>query len=135
MSVGSQSAPASTKMLWAGRILSGLVTAMILMSAVMKFMMTTDAQRDLDHIGWNMPVVKTGLAVIEATCAIVYAIPQTAVLGAILLTGYLGGACATHVRIGEYGLSLVPVTLGVLAWLGLFLRDARVRALIPLRKL
>jgi hypothetical protein len=135
MSVGSQSAPTSNKMLWAGRILSGLVTAMILMSAVMKFMMTTDAQTDLDHIGWSLPVVKTGLAVIEATCAIVYAIPQTAVLGAILLTGYLGGACATHVRIGEYGFSLVPVTLGVLAWLGLFLRDARVRALIPLRKL
>src|SRR5688572_8773466 len=94
MSVGSQSVPTSKKMLWAGRILSGLVTVMILMSAVMKFMMTTDAQENLDHIGWNLPVVKTGLAVIEATCAIVYAIPQTAVLGAILLTGYLGGACA-----------------------------------------
>ena len=98
MSVGSQSTATPKTMLWAGRILSGLVAAMILMSAVMKLMMTTDAQKDLDHIGWKLPVVNTGLAVIEAACAIVYAIPQTAALGAILLTGYLGGACATHVR-------------------------------------
>ena len=65
MSAGSQSTATPKTMLWAGRILSGLVAAMILMSAVMKFMMTTDAQKDLDHIGWNLPVVKTGLAVIE----------------------------------------------------------------------
>jgi hypothetical protein len=133
MSTGSPHAPTSNKMLWTGRILSGLVAAMIIMSGVMKLAMTP-AQKDLDHIGWSAGIIGT-LAILEFGSAVLYAIPQTAILGAILLTGYLGGACATHVRIGEHGLSLVPVFLGVLAWLGLFLRDARLRALIPLRKL
>ena len=133
MSTGSPPAPTSNKMLWAGRILSGLVAAMIVMSGVMKLAMTP-SQTDLEHIGWSAGIVAT-LAILEFGSALLYAIPQTALLGAILLTGYLGGACATHVRIGEYGFGLVPVFLGVLAWLGLFLRDARLRELVPIRKL
>jgi hypothetical protein len=66
---------------------------------------------------------------------VLYLIPQTAMLGAILLTGYLGGACATHVRIADYGHCWIPVALGVVLWLGLYLRDARIRALVPLRSL
>jgi hypothetical protein len=72
------------------------------------------------------------LLVVEIACAVLYLIPQTAVLGAILLTGYLGGAVATHVHAGEP--FWFPVIFGVLVWLGLFLRDARVRALVPFRQ-
>lgn len=72
------------------------------------------------------------LGVTELLCAVLYAIPQTSVLGAILLTGYMGGAIATHARIGE---GFIPqIIIGVLVWLGLFLRDARLRALIPIRR-
>jgi hypothetical protein len=73
-----------------------------------------------------------GLGITEVACTIIYLIPRTAVLGAILLTGYFGGATATHVRVGDPSF-VGPVVLGVLVWLGLFLRDDRLRALIPLR--
>jgi len=73
------------------------------------------------------------LGIVEASCAILYLIPRTAVLGAILVTGYLGGAVATHARVGDPAF-ITPALLGVIAWLGLFLRDRRVRALIPLRR-
>jgi hypothetical protein len=72
------------------------------------------------------------ICILEIACAVVYAIPRTSVLGAILLTGYLGGATATHVRIGD-PLFFAPVIFGVLVWAGLFLRDNRLRALLPLR--
>ena len=85
-------------------------------------------------MGWPTSVALV-VAVLELGSLALYLIPQTAVLGAILLTGYLGGAVATHVRIGEYWQCWIPVAFGVLVWLGLFLRDARVRALIPLRRL
>lgn len=134
MSAATQPAHSSNKMLWAGRILSGILVALLIMSGVMKLMMPPESEKDLDHIGWKMSVIG-GIAALELGSVVLYAIPQTSMLGAILLTGYLGGACATHVRIGEYGMSLAPVALGVLVWVGLFLRDARVRALIPLRTL
>jgi hypothetical protein len=74
----------------------------------------------------------TVLALVEISCALLYLVPQTAVLGAVLVTGYLGGAIATHVRVGDA--FLPPLVLGVLAWLGLYLRDPRIVALLPLRK-
>ena len=71
------------------------------------------------------------IIIVEVVCAVIYAIPQTSILGAILLTGYLGGAVSTHVRAGEpFFLALI---VGVLVWLGLYLRDERLRALVPLR--
>jgi hypothetical protein len=73
----------------------------------------------------------TPLGILELTCTVLYLIPQTAVLGAILLTGYLGGAIATHVRLGE-GI-IMHVVIGIVFWLGIYLRDSRLRALIPLR--
>jgi hypothetical protein len=72
------------------------------------------------------------LGIVELACTILYIVPQTSVLGAILLTGYLGGATATHLRVEESWIG--PVLLGILVWLGLFLRDCRLRALLPLRK-
>jgi hypothetical protein len=71
------------------------------------------------------------LGIVELACTIIYLVPQTAVLGAILLTGYMGGAIATHVRVGDP--YFVQIGMGVMLWLGLYLRDARLRALLPLR--
>jgi hypothetical protein len=75
----------------------------------------------------------TGIGLLELACVVVYVIPRTAVLGAVLLTGYLGGAVATHVRIGDPGF-VTPLILGIMAWAGIYLRDERVRALMPLRR-
>ena len=125
-----QNAPASKKMYWAGWILSVLPVPLLLMSATMKFLQPASMAEGLEHLGWPLSVM-FALGVVELTCTVLYVIPQTAVLGAILLTGYLGGAIATHVRIGDS--FIPPVILGVIVWLGLYLRDTRVRALIPLR--
>lgn len=123
-------APVSKKMLWAGRILSTLPVLMLLMSGVMKLMKPPDLVEGFAKLGWPDHLA-LGLGIVELTCTILYAIPRTSVLGAILLTGYLGGAIATHVRIGEP--FIVQFLFGVVIWLGLYLRDARLRALIPLR--
>ena len=103
---------------------------MLLMSGVMKFLKPTEVVEGFAKLGWPDNLAQ-GLGVVELVCTALYVIPRTSVLGAILLTGYLGGAIATHVRIGDP--FLVPVILGVVLWLGLYLRDARLRALIPLR--
>ena len=123
-------ASVSNKMLWAGRITSALPVLMLLMSAVMKFVQSEDVLKGFTSLGWPTDLA-IALGIVELTCTLIYAIPQTAVLGAILLTGYMGGAIATHVRIGEA--FITQSALGVLVWLGLYLRDARIRALIPLR--
>jgi hypothetical protein len=122
--------PVSKTALWAGRVISALPVLMLLMSAAMKFAMPAAAVEGFAHLGWPKELA-IALGVVELTCTVLYAIPQTAVLGAILLTGYLGGAIATHVRIEEG--FVPPLILGVLIWLGLYLRDRRLRALVPLR--
>ncbi len=126
----SPSAPVSKGALWTGRVFSTLIVLMLLMSAYFKFNLPPDAKESMFRIGWNENLLPT-LGILEIVCTIIYLIPQTAVLGAILLTGYLGGAIATHVRVGEP--VIVPAALGVVVWLGLYLRDTRLRALIPLR--
>lgn len=126
-----QTTSTSKAMIWAGRVVSALPVLMLTMSGIMKFVLPPVAVKGFADLGWPASVA-FALGIAELGSTIIYAIPQTAVLGAILLTGYLGGAIATHVRIGES--FTIPAVLGVLVWLGLFLRDARVRALIPLRK-
>jgi sorbitol-specific phosphotransferase system component IIC len=123
-------AGSSKTMIWTGRVISGVVVLMLTFSAVMKFTGSAQVTEEFTRLGW--PSIATGLGILEIACTIVYAIPQTAVLGAILLTGYLGGATATHVRIDDPFVG--PVIGGVLVWLGIFLRDARLRELVPLRK-
>ncbi len=116
--------------LWCGRILSGLVGAMMLMSAVMKLTGSPELTAGMAHLG--LPLDKlTILAALELASVILYLIPNTAVLGAILLTGYLGGAVFAHLRVGDS--VLTAVLIGVFAWLALFLRDPRLRQLLPLR--
>lgn len=117
-------------MFWAGWVITLLPAFGLVMSAVMKFKKPPEMIKELARFGWQVELM-SGLGIVELTCTILCLIPQTAVLGAILLTGYLGGAVATHVRIGDN--FAAPVIMGVMIWLGLFLRDPRLRTLIPLR--
>ena len=117
-------------MVWTGRVVSALPVLALLMSAYFKFVPMEGMDKELAKMGWTEDQMFI-LGFVELACAMFYVIPQTSVLGAILLTGYLGGATATHVRVGDNWLA--PVIIGVLVWLGLFLRDSRLRALVPWR--
>jgi uncharacterized protein YndB with AHSA1/START domain len=129
-----------------GWIITLLAAAFLIMSAVMKLVppadladflvklglrvSSADIAEMFTKLGWNESS-KLGLAIVELSCVAIYLFPRTALLGAILLAGYLGGAAATHVRIGD---AFVPqIIVGVVLWFGLFLRDGRLRALIPWR--
>jgi hypothetical protein len=127
----TQTAPASKKKLWAGRIISVLPVLMLAFSGVMKLAKVAPVLQGFARYGYPESLILV-IGILEIACTVVYAIPRTSVLGAILLTGYLGGATATNVRIGDPSF-LITVILGVLAWVGLYLRDERLRALIPLR--
>ena len=131
MTPTTPTASVSKKMLWTGRVLSALPVLMLLFSAVMKFVKPPAVTESMAKLGIPESLV-LGLGLLELACTILYVIPRTAVLGAILLTGYLGGAILAHLRVGENFLG--PIVFGVLIWGGLFLRDPRVRALIPLRR-
>lgn len=128
----SSSPVPSSRAIWTGRVLSALPVAALTMSSIMKFVQPPMVLEGMAKAGWNADLM-LGLGIVELVCTVLYAIPQTAVLGAILLTGYLGGATATHVRVGEPWFG--AVMMGVMLWLGLALRDPRLWALIPLRKL
>jgi hypothetical protein len=114
-----------------GQILTALIAIPFFMSAMMKFKGGPDMMEGWNHFGWPAELLLT-IGILEATSVLLYMIPQTAVLGAILLTGYLGGAIATHLRVNE-GVPL-QVLFGVLLWGALFLRDERLRQLLPFRK-
>ena len=103
---------------------------MLTLSGVMKFLRPPELVEGFEKLGWPLELA-FALGCIELASVALYVIPQTAVLGAILLTGYLGGAIATHVRILDAWIG--PFLFGVLLWLGLYLRDARLRRLLPLR--
>jgi len=129
-----QTAPASKKMLWTGRIVSAVVVLFLLFDSVIKFIKPAPVIEASAHLGLPDSLVVV-LGIVLLACTAIYAIPRTSILGAILLTGYLGGAVATHLRIGDplFSQALFPVYMGVLLWGGLFLREDRLRALIPLR--
>lgn len=116
----------------AGRIVSVLVVLFLLFDAVAKVLRLAPVVEGTAKFGYSADVVlPLGLVLLVST--VLYAIPRTCVLGAILLTGYLGGAIATHVRVGGSEF-LFAAGFGVLVWVGLYLRDARLRALIPVRR-
>jgi hypothetical protein len=131
MQSGMQTAPVSKKMLWAGRIISALPVLLMVFGGTFGVLKPAVAMSGFVQFGYPERLLLP-ICVVELVCAVLYAIPRTSVLGAILLTGYLGGAIATHVRVGD-PLFFVPAILGVLVWGGLFLRDSRLRGLIPLR--
>ena len=123
----------SSKMLWAGRITSALPALFLLVDGAMKLVVPEPVVRATVELGYSETVI-VPLGTVLLACTILYLIPRTAVLGAILLTGYLGGAVATHVRVGQGPFEILfPVLMGVLLWGGLALREDRLRALIPLR--
>lgn len=120
------------KALWGGRIASAIPVLMMAMSASFKLAGGEQMMKDWARFGYPAgALVPVGIT--ELACAVLYLIPRTSALGAILVTGYLGGAVATHVRMSE-PVWPAPALLGALAWLGLWLRDPRLRALLPLRR-
>lgn len=115
---------------WAGRIITGLVIVMMTLSALGKFFAPPEMVEQIEKLGYTKELIFK-IGIVELVCVIFYAVPQTAVIGAILLTGYLGGAINTHVRVHEP--VVIPIVLGVFVWLGVFLREPRLRALMPWR--
>ncbi len=122
---------ASRKVVWTGRVISILVALVFVLSALMKVKGGTMVTEGMAHLGLHESM-RLPLAVIELSCAVIYLIPATSILGSILLTGFIGGAMCTHWRIGEP--VFLHIALGILVWLGLYLREDRLRALIPLRQ-
>jgi hypothetical protein len=127
----TEAAATSKGMLWTGRILSGLFVAFLSLTTLIGFLKPEMGRKGMHDMGYPESVgTPIGIALVASL--VLYAIPRTAVLGAILITGYMGGATATHVRL-EQPVFIVPVLFAALAWLGIYLRDSRLRAILPLR--
>jgi hypothetical protein len=128
----AQATPGSTKRLWTGRILSTLAILFLAMDGVMKLVNPAPVVEGMNRLGYSLRLTAP-IGIILLFCVLFYAIPRTSILGAILLTGYLGGAVASQLRVGEplFSHVLFPVYFGILIWVGLYLRDHRLRALVP----
>lgn len=129
MQSGKPGAPV-TKMVWIGRILSALMILFMLFDGGIKVLKLGPAVEGTVRLGYPISTVQP-IGIVALICAVLYAIPRTSVLGAILLTGYLGGATATQVRLQDPWF-LFPVVIGMLIWAGIYFRDERLRELIPL---
>jgi hypothetical protein len=129
----AKSAPVSKAALWGGRVASGFAVAFLAFDAIFKLTQNPQALEGTAELGYPVSVL-FGIGVLEAVCLAFYLLPRTAVLGALLWTGYLGGAIATHVRVGNplFSHVLFPIYVALFIWGGLWLRDPRVRALLPL---
>ena len=124
-------AGASGKIVWTGRVITVLVSLLFFFSAAMKFVGGAEVKEGMAHLG--LPESMTiPLGILEAACTVVYLIPATSVLGAILLAGYMGGAICTHWRVGDPFVGQIAIALVI--WLAIYLREPRLKALIPLRK-
>jgi len=137
MSTIAETAPVSKPSLWMGRLLSGVVILFMLFDGLIKLVPWPIVTETMDKIGYgSSETLARSLGVITIVCTVLYTIPPTSILGAILLTGYLGGAMASHVRIGSplFTHVLFGFYLGLMLWGGLWLRDARLRALVPFRR-
>ena len=121
----------ASKKVWVGRVVSILLSALFLFSAVMKLLGRPEVTEGMAHLGIPESIIMP-LGILELACVVLYMIPATSMTGAILLTGYLGGAICSHWRVGDPVLG--PVAFGILVWLGLFLREPRLKSLIPFRK-
>ena len=122
---------ASGKIVWTGRVITVLVSLLFLFSAAMKFMGGAEVKEGIAHLGLPESMI-IPLGILEAACTVIYLIPATSVLGALLLAGYIGGAICTHWRVGDPILG--QVAIGLVIWLGIYLREPRLKALIPLRR-
>lgn len=135
MQATRSTAPASGAARWTGRLLRGLVVLFLLFDGAIKVVEMDVVKQTLAELGYPTDIA-FGLGVLTLAIGVLYAIPRTSVLGAILLTGLLGGAMATHLRVGSPVFShlLFGLYIGLMAWGGLFLRDERLRAMLPLRR-
>ena len=132
MEPNTQTPPNSKKMTIAGWIVGGLPATMMILSSPMAILKLPASIEGMAQVGYpEAAIVPIGIA--ELISAVLYMIPKTSVLGAILLTGYFGGAVATHVRVQD-GLFFIPIIFGVIIWGGLWLRSASLRALLPIRR-
>jgi len=124
----------SRKRLWAGQTMSAIAVLFLLFDSVIKLVVIAPVVESFAQLGYPVSLAR-GIGLLELLCIVVYVVPRTSVLGAILLTGYLGGAVATHVRVGSplFTHILFPTYVGALIWGGLVLREDRLRSLIPLR--
>jgi hypothetical protein len=130
----AQSGFVSKKALWTGRVLSGLITAFLLFDAVIHMLKPAPVVEGFAKL--NFPLrFAVPLGIIELVCIVLYVLPRTSILGAIFLTGYLGGAIAIQLPTGNpfFGEVLFPVYVGAILWGGIYLRDERLRSLVPLR--
>jgi DoxX-like protein len=135
MHPSTQAAPISKRRLWTGRILSGLAVLFLVFDAVIKFTKITPVVDAFAQLGYPIGLAPT-IGSIALICVVLYVIPRTSVLGAVLLTGYLGGAIASQLRIGSplFSHVLFPIYVAALIWGGLYLRDEQLSALIPVRR-
>ena len=122
---------ASGKIVWAGRAISVLLSLLFAMSAFMKLKGGPEVTQGMAHLGLPESLI-IPLAIVEISCVVIYLIPATSILGAILLTGYIGGAICTHLRVGDP--FFMQIAIGIFIWLGLHLRENRLKELIPLRR-
>ena len=118
------------KLIWGGRVISGLLACLLAMSAAMKLVGGREVIEGFARMGLPESL-RVPPGVLELVCVLVYVFPATSVMGAILLTGYVGGTIVTHLRIGEP--VVFQIALGLLVWLGLYLRESRLKSLLPLR--
>lgn len=134
MAAEQQVAGVSKGALWTGRVLSGLVAAFLIFDFSIKFAKLQPVIDAFNQLSFPLTLI-VPIATILLVCVVIYLIPQTSILGAILLTGYLGGAVVTHLRHQDplFSHVLFPVYMGILLWLGLYFREPRLRALVPLR--
>src|SRR6202166_4065718 len=133
----AEKAPVSKPALWLGRVLSGLVILFMLFDGAIKLVPWPVVTETMDKIGYgSSESLARTLGAITVACTVLYAIPPTSILGAILLTGYLGGAMASHVRIGSplFTHTLFGLYLGLMVWGGLWLRDGSLQTFIPFRR-
>jgi DoxX-like family len=135
MEYGAQAAPISKGQLWTGRVLSTIAILFMLFDTVIHAMRGPQVVQGFAQLGFPLSIA-IPLSTVEFIGIVLYVIPRTSVLGAILLTGYLGGAVAAQVRIGAplLGFVLAPVYVALFLWVGLYLRDERVRAVVPVRR-
>ena len=135
--VSNPAAPAASSRwrTWTGRVMGGVAVLFLLADATFKFVLSREAVEGTSQLGWSASALPA-LGVLQLVCLVAYLVPRTAVLGAVLWTGYLGGAIATHARIGNplFSHTLFPVYVALLLWGSLWLRDASVRAIMPLRQ-
>jgi len=125
-------ASGSGKIVWTGRVITGLVSLLFFFSAAMKFVGGAEVKEGMAHLGLPESMI-IPLGILEAACTVIYLIPATSVVGAILLAGYMGGAICTHWRVGDPSV-VGPIAIALAVWLAIYLREPRLRALIPLRK-